>query len=116
MTDADKPSPVLDLDQIEANAQKEGPDPFTVKVQGQTIHFKSLEELEWEVVEDLRQKFDARQFIFEVIEDDGELNLFFEQRYSAATLERLMRDYYAHFGLDVPGETRLNRAARRARR
>lgn len=116
MVDADKPAPVLDLDKVEADAKKDAPNPFTVKVQGQTIHFKSLEDLEWEVVEDLRQQFDARQFIFEVIEDDEELNLFFEQRYSAASLERLMRAYYTHFGLDVPGETRLNRSARRARR
>lgn len=113
---SDKPTPILDLDAVQEQSGKDAPEPFVVKVGGQPIHFKSLEDLEWEVVEELRQSFDGRKFIFEVIEDDDELNRFFEQKYTAKTLNRLMRDYYRHYGLDVPGEARLNRASRRAQR
>jgi hypothetical protein len=111
--DADKPAPVLDLDKIDSETTDTPP--FVVTVKGKSVHFRSLEDLDWEVVERLRRDFDTREFLFEVIEDDDELSLFFEQKYKVTTLNRIMEDYFAHYGLDAPGDVRLNRAARRAR-
>jgi len=118
---SDKPAPktpILDLDAVSAEVEKETADkePFKVAVGGKEVVLLSLDDLDWEKVQDLAEDMNPRDFLYAVIEDDEQLNLFFNAGFKPPVLERLMRDYYRHYELEMPGEARLNRAARRRRR
>lgn len=117
----DRPAPkqpVLDLDALAAETEGEAPDErYHVLVKGEKVHFTSFEDLDWETVERIQKHLtdgDLTHFFHEVIEDDDELNLFFEQEYKPKVIEKVLEGYYKHNGWD-PRRGRLNRAARRAR-
>lgn len=115
---SDKPAPktsVLDLDAISEEVEREAAErePFKVSVGGKEIIFLSLDDLDWQEVQGLAENMNPRDFLYAVIPDDEQLNAFFGAKFKPPVLERLMRDYYRHYDLEMPGGQRLNRAARR---
>lgn len=109
---------VLDLDKISAEIKEKSAErpPFKTLAGGTEIVFAALDDLDWEEVQELTENFNPREFFYAVIPDDEQLNIFFQQSYAPPVIEHLVKAYFRHYELDMPGEARLNRAARRRRK
>jgi hypothetical protein len=101
---SDKPGPVIDLSTIEDGPKRgEKPELLTVKIGERMIPLRSTEDLDWQVVADLSPE-KPKEFIWAIIEDNDDLDYFFEQKITTSQLRALLQRYAKHYGLLEPGK------------
>lgn len=97
MAAPDKPAPVsLNLDTVE----REGGDrpPFVFTLGGKRIQLADALELDWKIL--ITAEKDPPQFYREAIMDDEQRKHFFAQKIPGWKMQRLMRSYFEHYGIN----------------
>lgn len=120
MATQDKPNIALDVDAlVKKHAEKAATkELYTIKIGGKPVQFADLDDLEWEASERVAQAVrdgNMTQFFYDLILDDDQLDLFFDQHFAGEVAGEILEGYLRFHGWD-PRRGTMNRRDRRSKK